>query len=315
MSIVLPDKTVVVPKSLILPDNTVTPIPEDGYTGSNGEKVDGNGEVLLLDGTVITPNGVERPDGSYVKPEEPYQIPADKKTAEETSPAGSAEDNNESSETAASRPEESRPAATPSSEAGGNAQTEAPTSSGEGGDTQTETATSSEAGGDIPSRPSESSKPSSEPEDQGKLGAESENAGGWAVWKNQSNIDLFYNRTGGTADKIQPGSSGFYRFRLKNTRSKELQITLTLSEDRLHIPLELTLTPLDTHGNRYGTGVTGAIVNGTLVLKGSIEAKAEITYQLDWKWPADGSDEADTAAGTDGGDYIVNLRILAEERA
>lgn len=114
-----------------------------------------------------------------------------------------------------------------------------------------------EPGGDnpviTPPEPTDPSKPvnppgPSEPEDQGMLTAEGENAGGWMVWKSQSSIDLFYNRTGGPAEKIQPGSSGFYRFRLKNTRSKELQITVTLSEDRLHIPLKFTLTPLDAQG-------------------------------------------------------------------
>ncbi|MBC8570586.1 hypothetical protein [Zongyangia hominis] len=289
-TVVLPDKTVVVLGSLILPDNTVTPIPNDGYTGGNGEKVKADATVTLPDGTVIAPGEVKKPDGSTVNPEEPYQIPTDKKP-----------ENADSSRPSEPSSKPSDTSRTPSSK---------PTNPSEPG---------SSSGGDIPviTPPASSTSTSSpsEPEDPGTLGVEGENKGGWMLWESQSDIDLFYNRVGGPADKIQPGSAGFYRFRLKNTRSKELQITITLSEDRLHIPLKLTLTPLDAHGNKTAGRVTGSIVNGTLVLEGSIGAKTETTYQLDWEWPLTGNDKADTAAGLTGGDYIVSLQILAQERA
>ena len=259
-TVVLPDKTVVVPGKLILPDNTVTPIPKDSYTGGNGEKIKEDGTVTLPDGTEIAPGEVKKPDGSIVNPEEPYQIPTEKKPEDP------------------SEPDRDIPVITP------------------------------------PESSTSSSSPS-EPEDPGTLDAEGENKDGWMLWESQSNIDLFYNRTGGPTDKIQPGSAGFYRFRLKTTRSNELQITITLSEDQLHIPLKLTLTPVDAHGNKTDKSVTGSIASGTLVLNGSIGAKTETIYQLDWEWPFTGNDKADTAAGLTGGDYIVSLKILAKERA
>lgn len=278
-TVVLPDKTVVVPGNLIFPDNTVTPIPKDGYIGGNDEEIKEDGTVTLPNGTQIASGEVKKPDGSTVNPEEPYQIPTDKKpeNPDSSHPSGPSSKPSDTSSAPSSKPTEP-----------------------------------SEPGGDIPviTPPS-----SSEPEDPGTLGVEGENKGGWMLWESQSSIDLFYNRTSGPADKIQPGSAGFYRFRLKNTRSNELKITITLSEDRLHIPLKLTLMPLDAHGNKTGKAVTGSIVNGTLVLEGSIGAKTETTYQLDWEWPSEGNDNADTAAGLTDGDYIVSLQILAKERA
>lgn len=305
-TVVLPDKTVMVPGNLILPDNTVTSIPKDGYQGENGEKVEENGTVTLPDGTEITPGEVKAADGSVVRLEEPYQIPS--------SPKPSISDLAGSSETPAKssgnpggyspKPEETQP--------------EAP--SGSGGSGETSPATQPDESQTMvplkPGDPGETSPDapppeSSRPEESGILGVYGENAGGWTLWESQSNIDLFYNRTGGPADKIQPGSSGFYRFRLKNTWQTALKITITLSEDRLHIPLKFTLTPLNADESKAGDGVTGFLAYDTLVLGGSIEARAETAYQLDWEWPAEGNDEADTAAGAAGGDYIVNVRILA----
>ena len=302
-TVVLSDKTVIVPENLILPDNNVTPIPQEGYTSTNGEKVEGDGKVTLADGTEIIRGEVKKPDGTIVRPEEPYQIHSSIKSDDSKSEENN---NSSSSNSAATRPQNS------GTQQSGETQPAGPSGpeGNPGGDNPVST----------PPEPTDPSKPvnppgPSEPEDQGMLTAEGENAGGWMVWKSQSSIDLFYNRTGGPAEKIQPGSSGFYRFRLKNTRSKELQITVTLSEDRLHIPLKFTLTPLDAQGHKSGKGVAGSVVNGTLVLESSIGAKTESDYQLDWEWPLEGSDKADTSAGLDGGDYIMSIQILAKERA
>lgn len=294
-TVVLQDKTVVLPGHLLFPDNTVAVIPQNGYAGTNGEKVKEDGTVTLPDGTEITPDEVKKPDGSVVKPEEAYQIPTGKKP-----------ENPDSS--SPSEPSTSKPSENPSTPSSKPANPSEPGSSS--GDvpviTPPESSTSSTSPSSTPS----------EPEDPGTLGVEGENKGGWMLWESQSSIDLFYNRTSGPAEKIQPGSAGFYRFRLKNTRSKELQITLTLSEDRLHIPLKLTLTPLDANGRKLaGKGVSGTITNGELALEGSIGAMGETTYVLEWEWPFEGNDKVDTAAGLTGGDYLLNLCIRAEERA
>ncbi len=73
-----------------------------------------------------------------------------------------------------------------------------------------------------------------------------------------STIDLFYNKTSGQQEKIAPGSSGYYLFRLQNTLAIRLNVTVSLAEDGLHLPLELTLTPLDANGRAMADrAVTG----------------------------------------------------------
>ena len=117
------------------------------------------------------------------------------------------------------------------------------------------------------------------------------------------------------ADKIDPGSSGYYRFRLENSRSKALDVTLTLTEGDIHLPLEIVLTPLDSDGKKIDVqAVPGSIVNGALTLHARIEANGSAVYQLDWKWPFDGSDAVDTAAGQSGGAYTLQIQIYAEEK-
>lgn len=300
-TVFLTDKTVVTGGNLILPDNTVMLVPEEGYFCLNGEEVGGDGRINLQDGTVIMAGEVKKPDGTVMSPEEPYQIPSG--TA-----AG-----------ASHVPGEGSPAVTTPESAGIPGAINP--SKAPGSPSQLNPAVSSEPvkptglpEPTTPSEPSEPPEPTVRP-DTGELAVEGENAGGWLIWESQSSIDLFYNRTNGPADRIQPGSSGYYRFRLNNTRQGELQITITLSEDRLHIPLKLTLTPLDAQGKKSGEGVEGSLVNGTLALSGVIEAKAVTAYQLDWEWPYEGEDGADTAAGMAGGDYIVSLQVFARERS
>lgn len=136
----------------------------------------------------------------------------------------------------------------------------------------------------------------------------------YAPWNQGEIIDLFYNRTSGLAEKVAPGSSGFYRFQLKNTLSRELNLTLDISEGQLHLPLHFTLTPLKTNGSKITRqAVSGSITDGKLTLQDKISANEFITYQLDWEWPFAGNDAADTAIGETGGIYTLQLLIHAEE--
>lgn len=151
--------------------------------------------------------------------------------------------------------------------------------------------------------------------DDGKLAVSGKNRDHWQRWESQSKIDLFYNRKGTTEDdKIIPGSSGYYYFRVENSRLKTLDITISLIENDLHLPLQISITPLDSNGKKIASqSISGMIRNGELKLKDKIKESDTVTYQLDWSWPADGNDELDTIAGSLGGIYTLMLNITAEE--
>lgn len=156
-----------------------------------------------------------------------------------------------------------------------------------------------------------------DPPPDGSLSVYGENRGGNLVqWVQNSTIDLFYNRTSGMQEKIAPGSAGYYRFQLQNTLSSKLNVTVTLRESALHLPLAFTLTPVDEGGNKLAEGA----VSGTLSTKGGLSLKAEVGakaiagYQLDWVWPAEGNDALDTQIGSgDNLAYFLSMIIHAEQ--
>lgn len=156
-------------------------------------------------------------------------------------------------------------------------------------------------------------------DDGGKLSVSGQVPGGQYVsWTQLSTIDLFYNRTTGDRAEIAPGSAGYYQFQLKNTRSRDLTIQLTLSEGKqIHLPLQFTLTPLNAKGEKQNAlAVKGSFQDGsaTLKLAAGIDGKDTVTYQLDWVWPFEsGDDAADTRLGEAGGLYTLYLQIYAEE--
>lgn len=158
-------------------------------------------------------------------------------------------------------------------------------------------------------------QPTEPTNDNGEFHVKEQGTSGWVPWESISTIDLFKNRFG-TSQKgnIQPGSYGYYVFRLENTRKRNLQITLQLSDDDLHLPLEFTLTPLDQQGNKIQTkAVTGSLINGSLTLEHILNAETRTTYQLDWNWPKEGNDALDTKAGMQAGTYLLKLQVRASE--
>lgn len=171
---------------------------------------------------------------------------------------------------------------------------------------------------DVPEVPDPPDPPDTpDPPPDGSLFVYGENRGGTLVqWVQNSTIDLFYNRTSGMQEKIAPGSAGYYRFQLQNTLSSKLNVSVTLRESTLHLPLAFTLTPLDESGNK----LTEAAVRGTLSstgglsLKAEVAAKAVVGYQLDWVWPAEGNDALDTRIGSgDNLTYFLSMIIHAEQ--
>ena len=149
--------------------------------------------------------------------------------------------------------------------------------------------------------------------DKGSLYVEgAQKDGSYVSWEQNSIIDLFYNPQTGQSGRIAPGSSGFYLFRLKNTREEKLTVTLYLKENAAssYLPLQFTLKRRDQEGNAKSGSLTEGKI---LTLNTALEKGEEAVYQLDWVWPFEsGNDVADTAAGKQGGTYTLDLRIHAE---
>lgn len=136
--------------------------------------------------------------------------------------------------------------------------------------------------------------------------------GSFIPWEKNSIIDLFYNRETGEAVRMEPGSSGYYLFRLENTRKEPLAVTVSIEENgnSAHIPLQFTLRPQ----GRDADGVSGTLGSGrALSLKTQIAGNDDVIYRLDWEWPFEGGqDDVDTEAGSRGGAYTLKLSIYAE---
>ena len=171
---------------------------------------------------------------------------------------------------------------------------------------------------DGPANPDEPTGPDAPDDDTGSLSAYGKERGdGYVQWTQSSAIDLFYNRTTGGQEKIAPGSSGYYLFRLQNTRSSQLNVTISFSEAGLHLPLAFTLTPLDSSGrsSMEGEAVDGSLTaGGGLALSTVVAGQAVAGYRLDWEWPAEGNDALDTKIGSGRNlAYMLTMKIHAEE--
>lgn len=341
----LPDGNVVFPGGktddtayIILSDDTVI---EKQPIASGDIKVDADGAVSLPDGTVIEPGGkIINPDGTAELPGASGVVVGDgivspigsgtSKQPETESEAGS--DTSAPSSEEIGRPGASdrfpeiseSPEESSSKNSAGQSDTEEP---------ENPTEPTFPADQVMPSKPSgsgnssDSDRDSVKPEkpeeptqpDGGVLDVSGQTTdGSYAQWTQNCTIDLFSNRTGGEQNKIAPGSSGYYLFRLQNTRRTPLNATVTMSEgDGLHLPLSFTLTPLDNAGNKQTKrSVSGTLQrNGTdLRLNTEISAESSELYRLDWIWPPEGNDSEDTRIGSGTEHtYILNMKIHAEE--
>lgn len=322
-TVILTDKTVVITDSLILPNNEVTSIPKEGYRNDLGEKVEKNGDVVFIDGSKATSNGVKKADGSLVQPNEAYQIKYESsKTSNGENPTDSSELNKDTAKS-----EQTQNADSDSKKENNSGTTplkpdktkpEVPDTNDQPSVPDTPDNPNTPDTPVTPDKPDIPDDPIIKPEveDHGILEAKSETTNGWKDWLSVSTIDLFRRRNN-TADNgsIQPGSHGYYMFKLENGRSKDLSISLQLSETDMHLPLSFTLTPLDENGNQLSKlAVSGSLKNNNVMtLKGRIGAKTSTVYRLDWKWPVAGNDAEDTKAGLSGGSYKLSLRIHAED--
>lgn len=306
-NVYLPDGNIVFPGGskndpayILQPDDTL--IVSTGIV--SGEiSVAPDGTVSLPDGTVIEPGGlITTPDGGTKTPGDTGVIVDNA----EAIPIGGQPREPQSEETPpeSSAAQPSRPSQDASSETGSAVSPQPEESSGNDAATQP----------DQPDTP-DSGEPDTPPitdEDSFQVSAENKD-GGFTAWEQHCIIDLFYNRATGQVETIAPGSGGYYLFQLKNTRKKNVTVTLSMEEEdgSSHIPLQFTLRPRDQETG----GSSGSLVAGhSLSLQTEIAAQTDTVYQLDWEWPFNsGNDEADTAAGLQGGAYMLKLVIHAQE--
>ena len=322
------------PTQILLPDDTL--LTNEPLTA--GEiAVAPDGTVSLSGGTQIQPGGqIQMPDGQLQMPGETGVIV----NTEIVTPIGSTPGANTTSDGAKTEPE-SLPPAQPDAEtpAGPTEETEPPAGPTE----ETQPPASDEKPPVVappvqepvtpilpPTTPEEQPQEPENPsgggggggggggsvtpppptEDKGQLAISAENGSGFEAWTQHRSIDLFYNREIQATERIAPGSSGYYLFRLQNTRQEPLKLVLSLAaeESAPYLPLNFTL-----HPQGKASGVSGMLAKEeVLQLQTTIDSGADIIYQLDWEWPFNGHDAADTEAGQQGGRYTLLLTIYAE---
>lgn len=143
-------------------------------------------------------------------------------------------------------------------------------------------------------------------------------SGNLSAWQQNSQIDLFYNRTSGMDDKslIEPGSEGYYLFRLSNNNHFSISFSLSVSENEIHLPLEFAIA--DASGNLLTSWTAAAGQKEISTEKITLKNRGTGLYQIKWRWPyhtSDAQDAADTrTAELDDRIYTVNLAIRAEEQ-
>lgn len=299
----LPDGTIVFPGGsakdptyIVQTDDTVL---VDQPFSTGGIEVASDGTVTLADGTVIAPGGeIRMPDGTVSTPGDTGVIINN----QTVSPIG---DGQREQPDVSVTPAAVTPRPTPGAQREETAVT-TPWQNPEPEVTVMPTPGAADSGDD-----DNGNKDTNE--DQGELHIFAENRKGtFTAWEQQRVIDLFYNRETDRQQTIAPGSSGYYLFRLENSRDEKLNVTLGISRraGSSYLPLRFTLRP---SGQKKG-GASGALEsNDKLKLETAIAGNTSTVYRLDWEWPFEGRDEADTSAGGQGGTYTLQLTIHAEE--
>ncbi len=335
-SVLLPDGTIVIPRNgqntaaVILPNDQVIFLDQDR---------EGEGYTIKTDGTVELPNGAAvRPGGQVVTSDGAQRGPGEGGVVVSGgnvvtpiggtgSAGGGASTGDASSGGISSGGGASTDGSTPSGSgtpSGGGNQSSGNTPGGNP-PSGTDNPGTDTPGGDDPVRLDPDPDPDTHPDTpggdddpaDGSLAVHGQNRdGSFAPWTQSSTIDLFYNRTSGAQEKIAPGSSGYYLFRLQNTLSSPLNVAISFGEADLHLPLELTLTPVDANGRPVGQQVAAGSLSadGGLALQASVAGRSDVAYRLDWTWPAEGNDRLDTLIGSGTNlTYLLSMTIHAEQ--
>ena len=317
--VVLPSGTVITRENqilhgviMILPDNQIVRVAEDGMILEDGTGIAGDGTITLPDGTLITLEGVRYPDTEEtVRPEYPLQLT---EPAAEKEPAGPGPNGQASSgETESSGGER---ASTEADENQGTAQTNP---------------AGSTAAGEEPVRgpdkvesddPSETLAP-----DYGDLGVYYEENGSWSVWKDAREIRLFdympgQSSTASIAEPlIQPGSTGYYPFEVTNTFSSHtVKIRVTVTEETIHLPLRFRLVTVNggqkTAVSDWSSPLAGARTGVVVANANASPPGSTVRYHLEWMWPYEGGRDAmDTAAAAPTSEQNRNYTLKLEINA
>ncbi len=134
------------------------------------------------------------------------------------------------------------------------------------------------------------------------------------TWIQEAVVDLFRPLHGEEAPVIAPGSEGYYLFRLENGRRGTVRFTLSIQEGTFHVPLEYRLLDEETGDVLLDWQTASMEDNGLVSGAQELSGRDERRCRLEWRWPFEGDDAADTALGArDDRTYTLKLTIRAED--
>jgi len=135
-------------------------------------------------------------------------------------------------------------------------------------------------------------------------------------WDQLDRLDIFGGGADGRNDNafvkraIIPGTVGEYNFVIKNDSDKSIKYNVTFTdENEYRIPMRYRLQSNNAYivgGKDNWVTVNELMAQDLTLLPGSSNL-----YTLEWKWAADVDDAADTAAGTSGMTYVLNISLSA----
>lgn len=268
-----PDGTIITPDGDIIPPQTDsssadTTVPYENTTNSSTDYTEPS----------ESESGSEYTGSEYSESTEPSEPTGSSDYSEEsTSPTKLSESETESSEP--SQTDETKPTK-PSSGGGGG-------SSAESGNSSTD---SSEQN---PTKPTQTDSTKEYPKPSGDVTVYQ----GDTAWSQLSTIDIFND-----IDKLYPGASGSYIFRIVNTNSFDVEFTFHVTEKE-HPAGAIPLLYKLKKGGEYIVGSAGN--NGWVTsdylkdVKVPLGAGCDISYEIEWKWMYEsGNDAYDTAIGS-----------------
>ncbi len=139
-----------------------------------------------------------------------------------------------------------------------------------------------------------------------------DDADGWYVY--QKNLNIFKNAAFQYTNKIAPGSSNSYDFKVHNSTKNTIRYSIDFEEESEYaVNLQYRLK----RGGQYIVGDDDNWVNANTLAAAMTQLSKDgvDSYTLDWRWPyEDGTDEADSEAGKNmSSGYSLGIKINFEE--
>ena len=150
-----------------------------------------------------------------------------------------------------------------------------------------------------------------EVDDEGIVYVDDKN--GWYVY--QRELQIFQNAAFEYTNKIAPGVSNSYDFKVHNETKKSIRYNIQFEEESEY-PINMLYRL--KRGGSYVVGDDNTWVSANELTVSALKVLATDgvdTYTLDWKWPYEGGkDDADTNAGTNmTSEYSLGIKINFEE--